>query len=178
MLDQRMDTHENDWFSPPKIDTAPLYEDQTQSTYETNWTMERTCSLKPIMRSWLINSGDTTSAFNWKGEIKSENDPWGIRVVGWRDDGHHCTFSHPRITVGWNYLKSTRSFHREKPLPKSLGVSELANEWAQRSVRAKQAERSKQLSERYEQRNERMSKWPAQYLRPDSRALGCSKPRW
>ena len=43
---------------------------------------------------------------------------------------------------------------------RSEWVSERANEWAQRSARAKRAVRSKRMSERCERTSERMSEWP------------------
>ena len=45
-------------------------------------------------------------------------------------------------TVGWNDLKLTHSFHRRNP----FSICSGASEWAQRSARAKQAARSKQIS--------------------------------
>ena len=56
----------------------------------------------------------------------------------------------------WN----RRVHFTEKNFRMSSGVSEQANEWAQWSTRAKQAVRSKQMSERCERTSERTSEWP------------------
>ena len=60
--------------------------------------------------------------------------------------------------------------------PTSEGVSEVserANEWAKRRARAKQAVRSKQMSERCERMKERTSEWPSAYVS----ILVCSRPQ-
>jgi len=84
----------------------------------------------------------------------------------------------PRTVVS-NCMKSTHSFHRQKPLSHELRsewVSERVNEWAQRSARAKQAVRSKRMSERCERTSERRSEWP-NTLRVDLLSFETTVPR-
>ena len=60
-------------------------------------------------------------------------------------------------------MQSTRSVYRQKPLSHELRsewVSQRANEWAQRSARAKRAVRRKRMSERCRRTSKWRSEWP------------------
>ena len=74
-------------------------------------------------------------------------------------------------TIGQNQIILR---HRVIHCPMSLGVSEQANEWAQRSAQAKQAVWSERMSERCKWISERTSEWPSTYVSNH----GCSEPLW
>ena len=63
-----------------------------------------------------------------------------------------------------NRKKTRKKKHLIIHFPMSSGVSERTNEWAQRSVRAKRAMRSKRTSEQCERTSERTSEWPSTYV--------------
>ena len=80
------------------------------------------------------------------------------------------------ITMVQNRKKHRINSHLIIHFPTSEGVSkvsERANEWAQRSARAKRVGRSKQTNERYERTSERTSEWPSTYIW----VLGWSGPK-
>ena len=88
-----------------------------------------------------------------------------------------------RKSLKWNLYtvhRGANSDHFETPIihfPRSEEVSEVrerANEWAQRSARAKRGVQSKQTSERCERTSERTSEWPSTYVP----ILGCSAALW
>ena len=64
-------------------------------------------------------------------------------------------------TMGWNCLKSTRSFHRHESVSHELGREWADERSGQRSVRVKRAVRSKQMHERRDWMSERTSEWPS-----------------
>ena len=88
-------------------------------------------------------------------------------------DTHTPTHINARPRVGWNWMKSTHSIHRQKPLSHELGsewVSERASEWAQRVVR------SDRMSEWCERTSKWTSEWPST-LRVDFISF-TPKVRW
>ena len=113
-----------------------------------------------------------TFGFLWRGSSSSqESDTSG---------GTRCRmftgYLHRECTVG-QIPVILRHYYSLITFPTSEGVSEVseqANEWAQRSVQAKQAVRSKQTSERCERMSKRTSEWPSTYIW----VLGGSGPQW
>ena len=53
-------------------------------------------------------------------------------------------------------------------------MSEESDKLAKQKTQAKEAVRSKRMSEKFEQTSKRMSEWPSTYIP----ILGCSAPLW